>query len=440
MAFNQTLTQQPPRLPPPPQSLDLTIVDRTHMLLEKYENCRANGTKLSGTVLGPWSYWTYRDYNREANFMSRFFVDFGGEQAKVVCILSYNRREWFASDVAAIWAGMIPAGIYPTDTSKQIEYILNHSEAQFIVVENQKQLEKIRQIRNKLIHLKEIVVMDDKDAVPLEERGIVRKTAEEKDKDEKAAEDEGEGDIDGGAAIEEESQWALEFESHVHYWSDIRQIYFTDAHRSGLNGFLHQNTPLKRTLILDKTAHKSMEELDALDLEAEKRRSVVSPEDVACMIYTSGTTGPPKAVMITHRNIGWCIFSIGDIMHISPEDTIISYLPLCHIAEKTCALYGPLTFGLNVHFAAPDALRGTLIVTLRQVGPTVFFGVPRIWEKIQERMVANSGKQPVYFLWCIPTGQWGKDKWKNLIVWARGLGLKGAYAQQQQLKMPKNWW
>eukprot|EP00518_Triparma_eleuthera_P009611 CAMPEP_0182486996 /NCGR_PEP_ID=MMETSP1319-20130603/47678_1 /TAXON_ID=172717 /ORGANISM="Bolidomonas pacifica, Strain RCC208" /LENGTH=1795 /DNA_ID=CAMNT_0024689105 /DNA_START=37 /DNA_END=5420 /DNA_ORIENTATION=- len=433
------------------KSLDLTLADRVGMLTEKYWSARAIGSKPSGTVIGPWEYYNYAEYLREANAISRFFIDFGLERAHCVTILSYNRKEWFFADVAAIYAGGVPAGIYPTDTPKQIEYILNHSEAQFIVVENQKQLEKVRAIRNKLIHLKEVLVMEDKDSISLQDRGIVKKSAAQVANEKTADDEAGEGADDESSAIEEESEWAMAFEEHVHYWSDVREIYYTDDEKTAPPTFSKHGvleklnkyvccTKGRPHVLGGKTAHKTAEELDALDLEATKRVADITPEDVLCMIYTSGTTGPPKAVMITHRNLGWCIFSIGDIMHISPEDTMISYLPLCHIAEKTCALYGPLTFGMNVHFAAPDALRGTLIVSVRQIGPTVFFGVPRIWEKIQERMIANSGKQPVYFLFCIPTGNYGKRKWKELVTWARGLGLKGSYAKQQGLAMPKNWW
>eukprot|EP00519_Triparma_laevis_P014602 CAMPEP_0182490026 /NCGR_PEP_ID=MMETSP1321-20130603/11_1 /TAXON_ID=91990 /ORGANISM="Bolidomonas sp., Strain RCC1657" /LENGTH=1839 /DNA_ID=CAMNT_0024692153 /DNA_START=12 /DNA_END=5531 /DNA_ORIENTATION=- len=432
------------------KSLDLTLIDRVSMLTEKYKHCRAVGCKLSGTVIGKWTYHSYAEYLREANAISRFLIDFGLDQAAPVCILSYNRKEWFFADVGTIFAGGIPAGIYPTDTPKQIEYILNHSESQFVVVENQKQLEKIRNIRNKLLHLKEVIVMENKEDVALEDKGLIRKNAAQQANDNAAADEDGEpqdGD-EGGSAIEEESDWAMEFENHVHYWSDIRELYYTDnedtasadAKFGSVVGSLVRTVTCKKLKPKFKCPTKTDEELEMLDFEALKRRSEVKPEDVLCMIYTSGTTGPPKAVMITHRNLGWCIFSIGDIMHISPEDTMISYLPLCHIAEKTCALYGPLTFGMNVYFAAPDALRGTLIISLRQIGPTVFFGVPRIWEKISERMIAQKGKQPVLFLWCIPTGEWGKRKWSDLVTWARVLGLKGSYAKQQNLPMPKNWW
>jgi long-subunit acyl-CoA synthetase (AMP-forming) len=298
-------------------------------------------------------------------------------------------------------------------------------------------LEKVRSVRNKLLHLKEVIVFDDKDAVQMQDMGIVKKSAAEKAK-EKEAEDEAAEDVgdESGMAIEEESEWALAFEDHVHYWSDIRKKYYTDDDMNKrwnkkVNG---------RKQVFNCTEFKTEEELLAFDMEAAERRSTCKPEDVLCMIYTSGTTGPPKAVMITHRNVGWSIYSIGDIMHVSPEDTVVSYLPLCHIAEKICSLYGPLVFGMNVYFCAPDALRGTLVITMRQVGPTVFFGVPRIWEKIQEKMIANSGKQAVYFCFCIPTGAWGKRKWKDLVTWARKKGLAGAYAYQQNEPMPKNWW
>ena len=424
--------------------LDLTLIDRVEMLMAKYAHHRAVAHKPTGTVMGPWEYWSFGDYYNAARGISRFLIDRGLTRAKSVAILSYNRREWFAADLGSIYAGAIPAGIYPTDTSTQIEYVLNHSEAEFVFVENQVQLEKIRSIRNKLLHVKEIIVFDEKDGVQLQDKGIVKKSAADK-ANEKAAEDEaaeGGGDDDGDV-IEEESEWALGFESHVHYWSDIMMKYHTDDYQNkrwkqfGKFGQRKVNGRVQR---FDETPEMSTDALAKLDTESATRRSTIKPEDVICMIYTSGTTGPPKAVMITHRNVGWSVFSIGDIMHVSPEDTVVSYLPLCHIAEKVCSLYGPLVFGMNVYFCAPDALRGTLVVSLRQVGPTVFFGVPRIWEKIQEKMLANSGKQAVYFCFCIPTGAWGKRKWKNLVAWARKKGLAGAYAFQQNEPMPKNWW
>ncbi len=414
--------------------IDLTVIDRVDMLMERYSHHRAVACKLSGTTKGPWTYWSFGDYHRHANAVTRFLIDMGLENSKPTAILSFNRREWFVADLGTIYAGGVPAGIYPTDTPKQVEYILNHSESQFVFVENEKQLEKVRSIRNKLLHVKEIVVFDRK-GDSLQEKGTVTKNAAELAKEKEAEDEEADGG-DDSMVIEEESEWAMEFEKHVHYFEDIMAKYYTDTVQT-----MNLSRKLKgKKFVINCTEQMDQESLDALDLVSAKRRAELRPEDVLCMIYTSGTTGPPKAVMITHRNVGWCIFSIGDIMKCSPEDTVLSYLPLCHIAEKTVSLYGPLIFGMNVYFCAPDALRGTLVKTMRQVGPTVFFGVPRIWEKIQEKMIASSGKQPVYFLFCIPTGSFGKRKWRQLVLWAKDLGLKGSYMRQQNLKMPKNWW
>jgi len=161
--------------------------------------------------------------------------------------------------------------------------------------------------------------------------------------------------------IEEESEWAENFESHVHYWSDIHKKYFVKR-RKGKKGKGYTCTDMVPE-----------EHLKKLDDEGLRRRSECKPEDVICMIYTSGTTGAPKCVMITHRNIGWCIYSISILVHVCPEDSMVSYLPLCLIAEKVCSLYGPATFGCNVYVAKPAGER-----TVRTpAGAPVDFRTPR---------------------------------------------------------------
>jgi len=123
---------------------------------------------------------------------------------------------------------------------------------------------------------------------------------------------------------------------------------------------------------------------DAVD----QRGNVIRPGNCASLIYTSGTTGPPKAVMISHDNITWTSQNIIDhYMYMSHEDRVVSYLPLSHIAAQLIDVYCILILGGCTYFAQPDALKGTLTVTLKEVRPTFFFGVPRVWEKIQEKMV-----------------------------------------------------
>lgn len=117
------------------------------------------------------------------------------------------------------------------------------------------------------------------------------------------------------------------------------------------------------------------------------RMAIARPESCAKLIYTSGTTGPPKAVMISHDN---CYF-IGAVTvnqyNICDTDTSVSYLPASHIAANSLDCMGPIYSGITVYLASPDALRGSLVDTLKAVRPTCFYAVPRVWEKIQERMV-----------------------------------------------------
>lgn len=124
------------------------------------------------------------------------------------------------------------------------------------------------------------------------------------------------------------------------------------------------------------------------DAELSSRKTDQKPNDVTTLIYTSGTTGPPKAVMITHDNITWTARVQLSTMIRRPDgnDHVISYLPLSHIAAQMLDVHCPLATGIQVWFAQPDALRGSLGVTLKDVRPTIFFGVPRVWEKMYGKM------------------------------------------------------
>jgi len=104
------------------------------------------------------------------------------------------------------------------------------------------------------------------------------------------------------------------------------------------------------------------------------------PDDVCIMVYTSGTTGKPKGAMINHINIE--AMTLGTVAAIGADDTdsVVSYLPLCHVAEKIFTLFLPMYVGYAVNFAESIA---TIQADLREIGPTVFLGVPRIWEKLQ---------------------------------------------------------
>jgi long-chain acyl-CoA synthetase len=117
--------------------------------------------------------------------------------------------------------------------------------------------------------------------------------------------------------------------------------------------------------------------------EIDRRAGDVTLEDVATLIYTSGTTGPPKAVVLTHGNIMAAIQALQEFMSAGPEDRFISHLPLAHIAERLSSEMRSYAFGCSVYFVDNIANLGA---RLREVRPTAFFTVPRVWEKMADQV------------------------------------------------------
>jgi long-chain acyl-CoA synthetase len=102
------------------------------------------------------------------------------------------------------------------------------------------------------------------------------------------------------------------------------------------------------------------------------------PDDLAILVYTSGTTGPPKGAMLSHRNILFQLAYADFITPLHEGDQQLSFLPLCHIAERTFTVFNPLHTGSTVNFAESlDAVPENI----REIAPALFFAVPRIWEK-----------------------------------------------------------
>uniref|UniRef100_W8C7G7 long-chain-fatty-acid--CoA ligase n=1 Tax=Ceratitis capitata TaxID=7213 RepID=W8C7G7_CERCA len=133
----------------------------------------------------------------------------------------------------------------------------------------------------------------------------------------------------------------------------------------------------------------------ALSDELARRESTVGANECAVLIFTSGTTGLPKAVMLCHDSVlmNAKIIDTG-ISDIRKEaEVTVSYLPLNHIAAQIFDGYMGLDNGSCIYFADRDAMKGTLVKTFLKARPTCLFGVPRVFEKMQERLkqvTANS--------------------------------------------------
>lgn len=112
--------------------------------------------------------------------------------------------------------------------------------------------------------------------------------------------------------------------------------------------------------------------------EVDARMSQLRADQMSTLIYTSGTTGPPKGVMLTHDNLSWTSAQAGPIVGMGQGDSNLSYLPLSHIAEQMFTIHSPITFASTVYFAE-DVLK--ILDNLKEVQPTIVFGVPRVWER-----------------------------------------------------------
>ncbi|XP_044274953.1 long-chain-fatty-acid--CoA ligase ACSBG2 isoform X2 [Varanus komodoensis] len=271
---------------------------------------------LASKKQGRWTKLTFRQYYEECRVAAKSFLKLGLEPFHGVCILGFNSAEWFIADIGAILAGGLAVGIYTTNSPEACQYVAENCGANIIVVQNDKQLQKIQEIQHRLPLLKAII---------------------------------------------QYSEEIKEKKPNLYSWSEFMALGSTipDDH-------------------LDKI------------IESQK------PNQCCTLIYTSGTTGHPKGVMLSHDNITWTARAGGEYVSMrratEQQEIIVSYLPLSHIAAQMIDIWLPFVFGVQVCFAQPDALKGSLVETLREVRPTAFLGVPRVWEKMQEKMKSVGAK------------------------------------------------
>jgi long-chain acyl-CoA synthetase len=145
----------------------------------------------------------------------------------------------------------------------------------------------------------------------------------------------------------------------------------------------------------------------------------VKPEDIAFIVYTSGTTGPPKGAMLSHKNVTWVNQASIKANPAYEGDELLSYLPLCHVAERQNTTFSAMTNGFIINFAENME---TVPEDLREVSPHFFFAVPRIWEKFYSNIVLQM-----------------KDcNWleKKVFAWARDVGEQAADLRLQHRSIP----
>ena len=151
------------------------------------------------------------------------------------------------------------------------------------------------------------------------------------------------------------------------------------------------------------------------DEEIEMMKAKVSEDQLATIIYTSGTTGIPKGVMLSHKNIVHNAVFSGEIIPLKPYQRTISFLPICHVFERTVC-YLCIYFGASIHYIEKMETLGDM---LKDVKPHFFSTVPRIMEKLYERIVSKGndlkGIQRSIFNWSLALAeQYGTPASKNV--------------------------
>lgn len=164
----------------------------------------------------------------------------------------------------------------------------------------------------------------------------------------------------------------------------------------------------------------------------------LAPDDVAIIVYTSGTTGPPKGAMISHANMHAAFSDYDEVFALGPGDEVLSYLPLCHIAERLITVVNGISAGYTANFGEGGA---AFAHDLREVQPTFFLGVPRVWEKmlasVQVRMNDASWlKRSIYRYWTRKGTAFAVAAMKGRLSWRarlmRGLGSLMLYRSLKQ--------
>ncbi|MBI4965567.1 MAG: AMP-binding protein [Desulfomonile tiedjei] len=264
---------------------------------------------------GIWKRISWTEYGTRAKEVAAALISSGIQPGDAVAILGDNCPEWLFCHIGTMSAGGVTCGVYPTSAAEQVAYVVGHSEAKVLFVEDEEQVDKVLQILDEL-KVAQIVVWDPK----------------------------------------------------------------------GLWGFAHE-----QIVFFDEYLERGREKLRQDPQCVDRRMKAIKPDDTAMIIYTSGTTGRPKGAMISHHNILSITESFMSASQAFESDEMVSYLPLAHIYENLISLFMSVRAGSTVNFVES---MDTLSQNLREVSPTIFCSVPRIWEKFSSMIEIKMSDAP----------------------------------------------
>ncbi len=281
----------------------LTVADTIARSFLKSVEARGDRPAIREKKFGIWQPTSWREWLQISKDIAFGLHASGFQPGDVASIIANAVPEWVYADMGILCAGGVASGIYPTDSSVQVEYLINNSSTRVIFAEDEEQLDKILSCRSRCPTLQKIVVFD----------------------------------------------------------------------MEGLSGFIDPMVlSLAEFMALGRNHEQGNE---ALWDEMIGSRTAA---DLAILVYTSGTTGPPKGAMHSNRSVTHQMRHANDLFPSTDNEERLVFLPLCHVAERIGGYYVSLALGSVMNFAeSPE----TVPDNLREVQPTAFLAVPRVWEK-----------------------------------------------------------
>ncbi|MBR9978349.1 MAG: long-chain fatty acid--CoA ligase [Bacteroidetes bacterium] len=279
-------------------------------------------------VDGVYSPLSYSDVREQVACFHHGLEALGVRKGDRIGLLAENRPEWVVTDLAVLFHGAMDVPMFPSQTSTQIQFILNDAGVSVMVVSNRFQLAKVLKIRKEVRTLKHVIMMSDSDDLP----------------------------------------------------ADV--LRFSDVLASGRSMHANRQNALREAL------------------------TRIRPEDLCTIIYTSGTTGTPKGVMLTHDNFVSNMIAASQVLPISDRDMLLSFLPLCHVFERMAGYYTATACGASVAYAESI---DTVAENMLEVQPTIVVAVPRLFERIYNRIARmvekDSGVKKKIFYSAVATGR-----------------------------------